>query len=169
MVSLSWNVCVQRKSKGSMTRRCARMPTLLQGWKLEKHLFHTFSQKLLSQFSKVLGQFCNISLKRECWFGFTFKHSRVCLNQNHNWVPPYPTCQLYFISLLQFEVVNIVVRKREKQRWMNWQHMNSGFLIVLARLSYLLLQFVNFWSWLFPAMYFVNLFEMLAAFIKGEH
>ena len=29
MVSLSWNLCVQRKNKGSMTRRRARMPTLL--------------------------------------------------------------------------------------------------------------------------------------------
>ena len=28
MVSLSWNLCVQRKNKGSMTRRRARMPTL---------------------------------------------------------------------------------------------------------------------------------------------
>ena len=29
MVSLSWNLCVQRKNKGSMTHRCARMTTLL--------------------------------------------------------------------------------------------------------------------------------------------
>ena len=32
MVSLSWNLCVQRKDKRSMTRRRTRMPTLLRNW-----------------------------------------------------------------------------------------------------------------------------------------
>ena len=42
MVSLSWNLRVQRKNKGSMTRRRARMPTLvIIDWKT--HDFSSFS------------------------------------------------------------------------------------------------------------------------------
>ena len=39
MVSLSWNLCIQRKIKGSMTRRRARMPTLVVSYicDLEEH------------------------------------------------------------------------------------------------------------------------------------
>ena len=46
MVSLSWNLCVQRKIKGSMTRRRARMPTLIRTTSYEQQgLSHTLSPR----------------------------------------------------------------------------------------------------------------------------
>ena len=69
-------------------RRPARMPTLLQGWKLKQHLFHTFSQKLLSQFSKVLGQFCNIALRGNADVGSLSNTPGGVSTKTIIWVPP---------------------------------------------------------------------------------
>ena len=84
MVSLSWNLCVQRTNKGSMTRRRARMPTLfLIHWYLTRitklfflMIFVTFSiqYQLLSLIYidklccncnnlKLSSKFCHIETK----------------------------------------------------------------------------------------------------------